>query len=175
MPVCRGQGCGSLYAAFNAHSFEVRATLPEAPAGKKWCRVVDTNLASPKDFTRGGNAGECLCACVCLLCACVCVCACACVCVHASLPNARLCCCPLRQPACLATGLHAGSVSHASPQRCLQPVSQLAVGPEVWNEALAPLIRASPNTTLAPAAPAGVDSVYGVGPYASILLIAKDA
>jgi hypothetical protein len=58
---CRGQGCGSLYAAFNAHSFEVRMTLPPPPAGKRWCRVVDTNLAPPKDFTPGGNAGEALC------------------------------------------------------------------------------------------------------------------
>lgn len=31
--------------------------LPEPPKGHKWCRVVDTNLASPKDFTPGGNAG----------------------------------------------------------------------------------------------------------------------
>ncbi|KAI7841863.1 hypothetical protein COHA_004392 [Chlorella ohadii] len=53
----RGQGGGSLYAAFNAHSFEVRVGLPEPPKGHKWCRVVDTNLASPKDFTPGGNAG----------------------------------------------------------------------------------------------------------------------
>ncbi|KAI3438769.1 hypothetical protein D9Q98_001187 [Chlorella vulgaris] len=53
----RGQGCGSIYAAFNAHSFEVCVTLPNAPHGKKWCRVVDTNLAAPKDFTPGGNAG----------------------------------------------------------------------------------------------------------------------
>ena len=57
-PPSRGQGGGDLYAAFNAHSFEVRATLPPPPAGKKWCRVVDTNLAPPKDFTPGGNAGE---------------------------------------------------------------------------------------------------------------------
>jgi hypothetical protein len=33
--------------------------LPEPPSGKKWCRVVDTNLAPPKDFTPGGNAGAC--------------------------------------------------------------------------------------------------------------------
>ena len=32
-------------------------TLPPPPHGKKWCRVVDTNLASPKDYTPGGNAG----------------------------------------------------------------------------------------------------------------------
>lgn len=31
--------------------------LPPAGNGKKWCRVVDTNLPSPKDFTPGGNSG----------------------------------------------------------------------------------------------------------------------
>lgn len=36
---------------------QVRVGLPEPPKGHKWCRVVDTNLASPKDFTPGGNAG----------------------------------------------------------------------------------------------------------------------
>lgn len=53
----RGEGCGDLYAAFNAHSFEVTVTLPQPPAGKKWCRIVDTNLPPPRDFTPGGNAG----------------------------------------------------------------------------------------------------------------------
>lgn len=37
---------------------QVRVGLPEPPTGHKWCRVVDTNLASPKDFTPGGNAGR---------------------------------------------------------------------------------------------------------------------
>lgn len=55
--VCRGCGYGDLYAAFNAHSFEVRIHLPPPPSGKKWCRVVDTNLPSPRDYTPGGNAG----------------------------------------------------------------------------------------------------------------------
>jgi isoamylase len=50
-------GYGDLYAAFNAHSFEVSIGLPAPPAGKKWTRVVDTNLPSPRDFTPGGNAG----------------------------------------------------------------------------------------------------------------------
>lgn len=36
---------------------QVDAALPSPPGGKKWCRVVDTNLPSPKDFTPGGNAG----------------------------------------------------------------------------------------------------------------------
>ncbi|KIY97615.1 glycogen operon protein GlgX [Monoraphidium neglectum] len=52
-----GAGCGDLYFAFNAHPFEVRATLPPPPPGQKWSRLVDTNLPSPKDFTVGGNAG----------------------------------------------------------------------------------------------------------------------
>jgi isoamylase len=54
---CRGQGSGSIFVALNAHDFEVVCTLPPPPAGKKWCRVVDTNLPPPKDFTPGGNAG----------------------------------------------------------------------------------------------------------------------
>jgi len=36
---------------------QVDAPLPPPPSGKKWCRVIDTNLASPKDFTVGGNGG----------------------------------------------------------------------------------------------------------------------
>ncbi len=31
--------------------------LPPAPSGKKWTRVVDTNLPVPRDFTPGGNKG----------------------------------------------------------------------------------------------------------------------
>jgi isoamylase len=52
-----GRGDSDIYAAFNAHSYQVKATLPPPPQGKKWCRVVDTNLPSPKDFTSGGNSG----------------------------------------------------------------------------------------------------------------------
>ncbi|KAG2497653.1 hypothetical protein HYH03_004392 [Edaphochlamys debaryana] len=48
---------GDIYAAFNAHGFSVDAHLPKPPAGRKWCRLVDTNLPTPKDFTPGGNAG----------------------------------------------------------------------------------------------------------------------
>ncbi|KAG2441403.1 hypothetical protein HYH02_009991 [Chlamydomonas schloesseri] len=48
---------GDIYAAFNAHTFAVSATLPRPPQGRKWCRLVDTNLPAPKDFTPGGNAG----------------------------------------------------------------------------------------------------------------------
>ena len=53
-----GQGGGSLYVAFNAHTYAVDASLPGAPSGKGWSRVVDTNLWDQgKDFTAGGNAG----------------------------------------------------------------------------------------------------------------------
>eukprot|EP00887_Chlorella_sp_A99_P000861 scaffold5.g861.t1 len=62
----RGQGCGDLYAAFNTHSFEARArgccvvvrvALPPPPPGRRWCRLADTALPPPRDFTPGGNAG----------------------------------------------------------------------------------------------------------------------
>lgn len=53
----RGQGGGDLYAAFNAHGFEVNIVLPQPPQGQHWCRVVDTNLPPPRDFTPGGNKG----------------------------------------------------------------------------------------------------------------------
>jgi isoamylase len=87
----KGKGGGpDIYAAFNAHHFEVgvlgrqagrrhsagtrsfvsftpplppctqpqvKVSLPSPPNGQKWCRVVDTNLPSPKDFTPGGNGG----------------------------------------------------------------------------------------------------------------------
>ncbi|KAK3237921.1 Isoamylase 3, chloroplastic, partial [Cymbomonas tetramitiformis] len=46
-----------LYCAFNAHHYFVKVTLPEAPGGKSWHRVVDTNLPSPADFTPEGIAG----------------------------------------------------------------------------------------------------------------------
>ena len=46
-----------LYAAFNAHDFAVHVTLPQPPQGRRWARVVDTNLPSPRDFVPGGNAG----------------------------------------------------------------------------------------------------------------------
>ncbi|GIL83908.1 hypothetical protein Vretifemale_12634 [Volvox reticuliferus] len=48
---------GDIYAAFNAHSFSVAVSLPRPPPGRKWCRLVDTNLPPPKDVTPGGNAG----------------------------------------------------------------------------------------------------------------------
>ena len=50
---CRGQGCGDLYIAFNAHTFSITVDLPPVPQGHFWSRVVDTNLATPKDFTPG--------------------------------------------------------------------------------------------------------------------------
>lgn len=50
-------GAGDVFVAFNAHGFEVPAALPPPPAGRKWARLVDTNLPPPRDFTPGGNAG----------------------------------------------------------------------------------------------------------------------
>lgn len=52
-----GQGCGDLYCAFNAHHVSLDIDLPPAPDGQKWCRLVDTNLPSPRDWTEGGNKG----------------------------------------------------------------------------------------------------------------------
>ena len=54
---CRGQGGGDLYIAFNAHGHECWVTLPQAPDGRRWCRVVDTNLPAPRDIMPGGNNG----------------------------------------------------------------------------------------------------------------------
>jgi isoamylase len=31
--------------------------LPKPPPGRKWCRLLDTNLPPPRDITPGGNAG----------------------------------------------------------------------------------------------------------------------
>lgn len=53
----RGQGGGSVYAAFNAHTYFVNATLPSPPQGKSWKRVIDTNLPSPNDFSENGVDG----------------------------------------------------------------------------------------------------------------------
>jgi len=53
----RGQGCGDVYVALNAHNFEVQAALPAPTSGCKWARLVDTNLPTPRDFTPGGNSG----------------------------------------------------------------------------------------------------------------------
>uniref|UniRef100_A0A383WPZ9 isoamylase n=1 Tax=Tetradesmus obliquus TaxID=3088 RepID=A0A383WPZ9_TETOB len=50
-------GAGDVYIAFNAHGFQVPAHLPKPPPGRKWARLIDTNLPSPRDFTIGGNAG----------------------------------------------------------------------------------------------------------------------
>lgn len=51
---CRGQGCGDLYAAFNAHDYAITAPLPPPPAGAAWARVADSNLPPPVDFDAGG-------------------------------------------------------------------------------------------------------------------------
>ena len=53
----RGQGCGDLYVAFNAHEFYVDAALPPPPHGKRWARIVDTNFPSPEDFIAEGKLG----------------------------------------------------------------------------------------------------------------------
>ena len=45
--LCRGQGCGDLWAAFNAHEYAIPAHLP---AGKRWTRVADTSLEPTRDF-----------------------------------------------------------------------------------------------------------------------------
>jgi len=45
--LCRGQGCGDIWAAFNAHDYPIPAQLP---TGKRWVRVADTSLEPPKDF-----------------------------------------------------------------------------------------------------------------------------
>jgi isoamylase len=54
--LCRGQGCGDLYVAFNVHGYAITVGLPGLPEGRKWVRVVDTNLPSPKDFTPDNRA-----------------------------------------------------------------------------------------------------------------------
>jgi len=43
-------GESSMYVAFNAHGYWVDNALPKPSHGKKWHRVVDTNLPSPKDI-----------------------------------------------------------------------------------------------------------------------------
>jgi len=47
-------GARSIYVAFNAHGYWVENALPKPASGKRWHRVVDTNLASPKDFDAEG-------------------------------------------------------------------------------------------------------------------------
>lgn len=55
--LCRGQGGGSIFVAFNAHHHNYVVHLPGLPENQYWSRVVDTNLPPPKDFTVGGNRG----------------------------------------------------------------------------------------------------------------------
>ncbi|XP_064981661.1 isoamylase 3, chloroplastic-like isoform X1 [Musa acuminata AAA Group] len=45
---------GDIYLAFNAHDYYVKAAVPSPPHKKRWHRVVDTNLESPKDFVPEG-------------------------------------------------------------------------------------------------------------------------
>lgn len=48
---------GDIYCALNAHPFEVTVHLPSPGDGRHWCRMVDTNLPSPRDFVKDGNSG----------------------------------------------------------------------------------------------------------------------
>merc|ERR1739848_370983 len=50
-----GSGEKSIYIAFNAHDYCVENILPKASGGKKWHRIVDTNLPSPRDFDAEGT------------------------------------------------------------------------------------------------------------------------
>lgn len=45
---------GDVYVAFNAHDYSVEAVIPSPPEGRRWHRVVDTNLDSPDDFVPEG-------------------------------------------------------------------------------------------------------------------------
>mmetsp|Transcript_63876 Transcript_63876/g.202119 ORF Transcript_63876/g.202119 Transcript_63876/m.202119 type:complete len:767 (+) Transcript_63876:388-2688(+) len=49
-----GSAGGDLLFAFNAHHFWLEFSMPPAPGGKKWHRIVDTNLASPEDYSEAG-------------------------------------------------------------------------------------------------------------------------
>ncbi|KAK4483937.1 hypothetical protein RD792_011146 [Penstemon davidsonii] len=48
---------GDIYVAFNAHDYFVKAIVPSPPQGRRWLRVVDTNLESPNDFVSEGVPG----------------------------------------------------------------------------------------------------------------------
>ncbi|KAH6837974.1 isoamylase 3 [Perilla frutescens var. hirtella] len=48
---------GHIYISFNAHDYFVKASIPSPPQGRRWFRVVDTNLESPSDFVPDGVAG----------------------------------------------------------------------------------------------------------------------
>ncbi|KAG0492586.1 hypothetical protein HPP92_005984 [Vanilla planifolia] len=45
---------GNIYVAFNAHDYSVKTVVNSPPDGKRWHRVVDTNLPSPDDFVEEG-------------------------------------------------------------------------------------------------------------------------
>lgn len=150
---------------------QVRITLPPPPAGQKWCRVVDTNLAPPKDITPGGNAGG----------------AAAQpgpghVCGRGSCPGVDLPCltrCALwrllsattsctQQPPCRhpARGKIYACTCYLwrRPPLCAPPSGLLCLwGKGRCQARCAPLPR-----------PPGVDPVYCIQPYSSVLLVAKD-
>uniref|UniRef100_A0A7S3EBS1 isoamylase n=2 Tax=Rhodosorus marinus TaxID=101924 RepID=A0A7S3EBS1_9RHOD len=53
------QKSDDLYVAFNAGHHHYGLTLPNRQDGRSWYRIIDTNLASPKDFaTVGGHSSS---------------------------------------------------------------------------------------------------------------------
>lgn len=48
---------GDIYLAFNAHDYFVKVPIPSPPQKRRWFRVVDTNLESPKDMVAEGVIG----------------------------------------------------------------------------------------------------------------------
>jgi hypothetical protein len=55
--LCRKLADYDLYCAMNSHRGNVVVKLPPPPPGQFWCRLADTNLASPRDWVVGGNKG----------------------------------------------------------------------------------------------------------------------
>jgi isoamylase len=46
----------TFHVIFNAYWEPLNFEIPSAPSGKKWCRLIDTNLASPDDIVDEKNA-----------------------------------------------------------------------------------------------------------------------
>ncbi|KAL8490402.1 hypothetical protein ACS0TY_026054 [Phlomoides rotata] len=46
-----------VYVAFNAHDYFIKASIPSPPESRRWYRVVDTNLESPRDIVPEGVEG----------------------------------------------------------------------------------------------------------------------
>ncbi len=51
----QGSGLWRPLCSLQCPSFEIPIVLPPCGDGNHWCRVVDSNLPAPKDFTIGGN------------------------------------------------------------------------------------------------------------------------